>query len=230
MSPADSAAPSADSSARPPAPPAASSRAPDSAAVQDRSFGARLFESRRWVHPPFLIAALVLGGASPPGMVAGAALLALYLGIRLWCCRFIRGAARVHARKAQERKVLVTGGPFGWVRNPLYVGNTLGLSGCCLLLGPGWLAGLAAAASLTWYHFVVRWEESVLVRLYPESYPDYRRAVPRFLPRPWARRAAPDADPREPYPWIKVLRRERGAIAITCAVVLLAVARRHLGG
>ena len=200
------------------------------APAEARPLGQRLFEHRRWIHPAFLLAALVLGGATDGGMLVGAALLLAYLAIRFWGCRHIRGAAHVHVRKAQQRKVLVTGGPFAWVRNPLYLGNTIGLAGACLLLGPTWFAAVAAAASMLWYAAIVRWEEQNLTRLYGEEYAAYCRAVPRFVPRipRAAARAAAESDERDPYPWNKVLRRERGAIATAAVIILLALLRQGL--
>ena len=190
--------------------------------------GARLFELRRWIHPVLLAIAAALGGAGPGGMLAGGSLLGLYLLARLWCCRHIRGAARVHARKAQERKVLVTSGPFGRVRNPLYVANIAGITGACLLFGPAWFAGVAALSCLAWYAAIVRWEESVLLGLYPDQYPAYCAAVPRFVPSLARPAALPRTEAREEYPWSKVLRRERGAIGLTVLILLLALLDAHV--
>jgi protein-S-isoprenylcysteine O-methyltransferase Ste14 len=200
----------------------------DAARTGQRPLGKFLFEHRRWIHPSFMAVAVLVGGATRTGMLVGGALLLVYLAIRFWGCRHMGGAAHVHTRKAQERRVLITDGPFAWVRNPLYLGNTIGLAGACLLLGPAWLAGAAALASLLWYAVIVRWEEQVLTRLYPESYPAYVAAVPRFVPRipPRAARAPPDG--REPYPWLKVLRRERGAIATALVILILAALRQSI--
>jgi len=188
----------------------------------DCSAGARLFDLRRWIHPALLCTAIVLGGADPPGMVVGGLLLLLYLGARLWAARHIRGAARVHARKAQERRVLITGGPFGHVRNPLYLANSAGIAGACMLFGPVAFGLAAGAVSLVWYHFVVRWEESVLTRLYQDVYAQYQRLVPRFIPR-LSRPDGLQADPRESYPWARVVHRERGAIGLGILLVAAAV-------
>jgi len=187
-------------------------------------FGAALFDRRRTIHLVLFVTALLLGGAERNGMIVGGVLLTLHLGVRLWVCRYIRGAARVHARKAQERKVLVTGGPFGLVRNPLYVANTMGIVGTCLLFGPPWFAAVAAVSSMLWYSLIVHWEESVLTRLYGDDYRRYCALVPRFLPRWRVRAGLPPVDRSELYPWPKVLRRERGAIAlgvVACSLALL---------
>ncbi|HZL99783.1 MAG TPA: isoprenylcysteine carboxylmethyltransferase family protein [Planctomycetota bacterium] len=179
--------------------------------------GRTLFEHRRWVHPAFVLAALALGGSRPSGLVVGGALLLVLLAIRVWAVRYMGGAARVHARKAQESRVLLTVGPFAWVRNPLYLGNALGLAGACLLFGPPWFAALALVASLLWYRAIIGWEEQVLEGLYGQEYRDYLARVPRLLPRPPARVGA--APGLELYSWGKVIRRERGAV-ISVAVLL----------
>jgi len=170
-----------------------------------------------------VLASMLAGGARTEGRIAGAALLALLLAVRLWTTRYMGGAARVHARKAQQQRVLLTDGPFAWVRNPLYLANSFGLAGACLLFGPPWLAALALLTSLLWYRAIIGWEERVLAGLYGQPYRDYLARVPRLLPRPPAREA--EAPGRELYPWAKVLRRERGAViavAVLCALSLLA--------
>lgn len=186
------------------------------------SLGSRLFENRRWVHPVCVIVAVVLGGSTPAGRAAGVALLLVLLAVRLWACRYMGGAARVHARKAQQKRVLLTSGPFAWVRNPLYVANSLGLAGACLLFGPAWLGAAAFVVSLLWYRGVVAWEEGVLAGLYGDDYRDYLERVPRLLPRPPRGAASPPPDGL--YPWPKVFRRERGALIAAAVLVAAAFA------
>ena len=187
------------------------------------TLGSRLFENRRWVHPVCVAVAVVLGGSTPAGRLLGVALLGVLLAVRLWTCRYMGGAARVHARKAQQKRVLLTDGPFAWVRNPLYLANSCGLAGACLLFGPPWLGAVAFVVSLLWYRGVIGWEESILVGLYGQEYRDYLARVPRLLPRPpRAPGAAAAPADAERYPWGKVFRRERGAIFV--ALLLVAVA------
>jgi protein-S-isoprenylcysteine O-methyltransferase Ste14 len=178
-------------------------RPTDGEPAAPRSLGSVLFDNRRWVHPVSLLVAIVLGGAQPVGIAGGAACMAVMLSIRLATCRHFGGAAHVHARKAQVKRVLMTEGPFACVRNPLYLANSAGLAGACLLF-------VACVASLLWYGAVIRWEEGVLTRLYGQDYVDYLARVPRLLPRPPGRASATARE--DLYPWPKALRRERGAI------------------
>ena len=191
-------------------------------------FGAALFDRRSLIHPVLIVTALLLGGAQRPAILVGGVLLTLHLATRLWACRHFGGAARVHARKAQTRKVLITGGPFGLVRNPLYIANTMGVTGACLLLGPAWFGGVAALASIGWYALVVVWEESVLTRLYADDYRTYCKLVPRFVPRLAQAQGIPRPAGVDLYPWLRVLRRERGVIVQQVAAVMLATLNQTL--
>jgi hypothetical protein len=41
------------------------------------------------------------------------------------------------------------------------------------------------------YHFIVRWEESVLAEEFGAAYAAYREAIPRWLARPWLFQSGP---------------------------------------
>lgn len=76
---------------------------------------------------------------------------------------------------------LVTGGLFRWVRNPIYLGLGLLLTGLALVAPSPWsvMGGL-------WVFTVIaiqtRLEEAHLTQLHGEVYLDYARRVGRFLP------------------------------------------------
>lgn len=83
---------------------------------------------------------------------------------------------------------LVVGGPYRFVRNPMYAGIVAVVLGQALLLGRG---VLLAYALVTWTvpATFVRWyEEPTLLRRYGERYEEYRAAVPAWIPRltPWS--------------------------------------------
>ncbi|HXZ78459.1 MAG TPA: isoprenylcysteine carboxylmethyltransferase family protein [Terriglobales bacterium] len=85
------------------------------------------------------------------------------------------------------RKLVVTGW-YRYVRNPMYWGAFLILLGEWALFGTGWstvlyLAGFLSAVLL----FVVFYEEPALQRKFGSEYEEYRRNVPRWIPRrfPW---------------------------------------------
>ena len=189
------------------------------------TLGSWMFENRRWVHPGGVIGAIVLGGATHDGRVLGIALLGVMVAVRLWACRYLGGAARVHARHALRKRVLVTVGPFAWVRNPIYLANTCGLTGACLLFGPAWWAAATFVLGLLWYRAVVAWEESLLDSLYGDAYRAYLARVPRLLPRPPRRAGPPPAADR--YPWLKVIQRERGLLLAASLLVTASYVLAH---
>jgi len=80
---------------------------------------------------------------------------------------------------------LVTSGPFGYVRNPLYVGNMLiyiGIGIMSLALFP-WLQAGALLYFVLQYTLIVREEETFLKKEFGKEYEHYIEAVPRFLCR-----------------------------------------------
>ncbi|GEM_PF-3000632 len=182
-----------------------------------------LFTQRGKLHPVCTLGALLFAPPSQAGVLAGVLLLLAWATLRLWAVRHIGGAARVHARKARERKHLVTSGPFALVRNPLYVANIMGLTGTCLVLAPVWYAALAGLAAFAWYATIVRWEEGVLVELYGTEYEEYRQCTPWLVPS--LGRVLRGGYGPAVLPLSKALRRERGLGVIVVAVVLLAVGK-----
>jgi protein-S-isoprenylcysteine O-methyltransferase Ste14 len=144
---------------------------------------ARVFAHRNLLAGVPLIAALLLAPA--PGGAArlapAFALAALGVALRARCTLYNRFAQG-------ERKTLATGGPYAWMRNPLYVGNILLLLGAATIAGPLWLVPLSGAWAFLVYEQVVRHEERRLSQKYGSAYAAYVRSVPRWIPRV---RAAP---------------------------------------
>lgn len=80
---------------------------------------------------------------------------------------------------------LITDGPFGYVRNPLYVGNILIYVGCGIMsnaLFP-WLQIAALVFFILQYYLIVTREEVHLKEAFKEEYESYLKNVPRFFPR-----------------------------------------------
>lgn len=82
----------------------------------------------------------------------------------------------------EERTALVTGGPYAWVRNPIYTAMLLTAVGLMLAV-PNPLSAAAFALILAGLEVQVRFvEEPWLVQRHGESYRDYTGAVGRFVP------------------------------------------------
>jgi protein-S-isoprenylcysteine O-methyltransferase Ste14 len=79
-------------------------------------------------------------------------------------------------------RLMVRGGAYRVVRNPMYVANVSIVIGSGLLFR-SWLLFLWAGALLVAFHlFVILYEEPTLHRLFGDDYESYRRSVGRWIP------------------------------------------------
>ena len=156
---------------------------------------------------------------------AGIALVAAGESLRLWAVRHIGVISRTRSDRLGP---LVATGPFGHIRNPLYVGNVALWVGFALSAHLPSVAALIAVVMAVEYHAIVRWEEALLSARRGEEYRAYMTRVPRWVPRPKAdarRRPMATADKR-PRPtlfsWRETFYSERGTL-IAIGLGVLAV-------
>jgi protein-S-isoprenylcysteine O-methyltransferase Ste14 len=125
----------------------------------------------------------------------GVALAALGQGIRIWA------AGTIH--KAQE---VTTGGPYAYVRHPLYCGTFFITLAYGLMSGLWWSLAVLIPLYLLLHVAAIASEERKLCELFGESYREYARQVGRFLPgwRQWAR-GAPGVPRTGVFCWRQVL-------------------------
>jgi len=76
---------------------------------------------------------------------------------------------------------LITEGPFARSRNPIYVGNTLLVSGLGLLFGVAWLVPAALLAAFAVQKLAIEREEAHLAEKFGEAWRDYAARTPRWL-------------------------------------------------
>jgi protein-S-isoprenylcysteine O-methyltransferase Ste14 len=76
---------------------------------------------------------------------------------------------------------LVTGGPYAWTRNPMYLGHLIFLVGLALTLRSE-LAAVIAVASAIFFHVRVKKDEQRLRELFGEPYAEYSARVKRWVP------------------------------------------------
>lgn len=111
---------------------------------------------------------------------AGAALLVLgvllmFLGIR----EFKRAGTDYHPHRPSTR--IVTGGPFRFTRNPLYLSLTLIYAGLALALGSFWALVLLVPVLLVIRYGVIAREERYLEAKFGAEYLRYKSSVRRWL-------------------------------------------------
>lgn len=90
----------------------------------------------------------------------------------------LRGWAAGHLAKNQN---LATGGPYGHVRNPLYLGTLTAAAGLVICSREWLLAAVFAGVFLFIYLPVIELEEQHLRKIFPE-YASYADRVPVILP------------------------------------------------
>jgi protein-S-isoprenylcysteine O-methyltransferase Ste14 len=137
----------------------------------------------------------------------GGLLVLLGVALRVWCIRQIGGAARKtrHAKAVR----LVTWGPFGMMRNPIYAANLLLFSGFAVLAGLPWILPAFIGLLLVQYTLIIRYEEGFLREKFGDAYDAYCRSTARWIPRPRWRRAPAGF---LPYPLRRILKRERSLL------------------
>ena len=89
-------------------------------------------------------------------------------------------AAGTNIRPDQPTTAVVTSGLFAHVRNPIYLGGLLALSGLALMLGSDWMLILIVPAFLMLHFGVVLREERYLEHKFGPPYLAYKRSVPRY--------------------------------------------------
>ncbi|WP_347266337.1 isoprenylcysteine carboxylmethyltransferase family protein [Paracoccus sp. (in: a-proteobacteria)] len=138
--------------------------------------------------PPVWLALFALAGwglvpaLDPPAVWrwAGFLVLAAGLALMVWAALTMR-RARTTIIPGRRPEALVTSGPFGYSRNPIYLADLLLFAG--LMLASGRIAGLllVPVLALVLQQRFIRHEEEVIARAFPDAYSSYRQKVRRWI-------------------------------------------------
>ena len=136
------------------------------------------------VYVPWLVIASTSASlASGIPFAVGAVLVVVGAGLAGMCIAgFMFDGGGTPAPYDPPRR-LVTGALYRRVRNPMYLAMLTVLAGQALVFASWPLAAWALFMWLVFHAFVVFYEEPTLHRLFGATYDDYRRRVPRWLPR-----------------------------------------------
>jgi len=167
---------------------------------------------RRLVGIPFLIVALLLAHFRLRFLYPGLALIFLGELLRIW--------AAGHLKKEE---ILTTGGPYRFIRNPLYFGSLLISLGFFLISDSYWVLLLIAFYLLISYIPVIRYEERILLEKFAAAFDEYSQNVPAFFPtiHSWK-------SPSTQFSWRQVWKNKEynAIVGIVVVIVLLALFRR----
>jgi len=75
---------------------------------------------------------------------------------------------------------LVTTGPYSRVRHPIYSGIILAMIGTTIAVSLYWLVAVVLIGAYFLYSAIV--EERLMARLFPGSYPEYKRSTKMLIP------------------------------------------------
>ena len=171
--------------------------------------GGWLFRHRTLLPLPIALALLLLPAQPSATSLrwVGAAFVLAGETLRLWAVRQIGVISRTRSDRLGP---LVTSGPFGYVRNPLYLGNLALWVGFTMSAGLTYLVPIVLVVLWVAYHAIVRWEEQLLEGRVGDAYHTYARQVPRWLPlvRPTVRASSRT----EGFSWPQTVFSERGTL------------------
>jgi protein-S-isoprenylcysteine O-methyltransferase Ste14 len=121
-----------------------------------------------------------------PRVFTGLGVLTLILGLVLLLStfgRFVTEGSGTPAPAAPTER-LVTGGPYRYVRNPMYVGVLACIIGQAIVFRSDVLLLYAVGLWGLFAAFARSYEEPTLARRYGDAYARYRRQVPAWIPSP----------------------------------------------
>jgi protein-S-isoprenylcysteine O-methyltransferase Ste14 len=139
-----------------------------------------VFLPAQLLSPPGIARPETIGAPQVVGMVVAGSGGA----IALWCILSFAVVGRGTPAPFDPPRRLVVRGPYAVVRNPMYIGAGLALSGASLFYQSLPLLGYTAGFFLVTHLFVVLYEEPTLRRTFGADYGSYCRRVRRWWPRP----------------------------------------------
>jgi protein-S-isoprenylcysteine O-methyltransferase Ste14 len=126
---------------------------------------------------------IVRPGAIGMQQVSGMVIGGIGGGIALACIVTFAFVGRGTPAPFDPPRRLVIRGPYRYVRNPMYVGAGLALTGAALFYGSWSLLRYAALFLLALHFFVICHEEPALRQTFGEEYEGYCGRVGRWWPR-----------------------------------------------
>jgi len=109
----------------------------------------------------------------------GLAVFLLGLALAIWARVYIgRNWGMPMSQKVDPE--LVTAGPYHRIRHPIYSGIILAMVGTTIAVSLYWLVAVVVIGAYFLYSAIV--EERSMTRLFPDSYPEYKRSTKMLVP------------------------------------------------
>ena len=117
------------------------------------------------------------------GNISGLVILGVGLSILMWCVRdfYVSGKGTLAPWDPPQKLVIV--GLYRYARNPMYIGVLIILTGWIIVSASPMVLGFAIVLSFAFHIRVIVSEEPWAEKTFGSGWLDYKRNVPRWLPR-----------------------------------------------
>ena len=144
------------------------------------------------LHPPIIYAISILAGIGIDNLYRlpvpfelgdrsyGIVVLILAVGLAGWALLQFHSAG-TDVRPDKPDSAMITGGPFRYTRNPLYIVLTLIQVTAALWLDNAWVLALLPVSVVVINNYAIAREERYLEQLFGQEYLDYKSRVRRWL-------------------------------------------------
>jgi len=183
-----------------------------------------LFSSRSYTPIPIVL--LVLYNSEPKIKTVFIGFIILFFGeiIRMISVSYAGGITRTRNVGAPS---LCSSGPYSYTRNPLYIGNMLIYSGVVIISGADniiFLLSIVLLFFIIQYTLIISLEEETLGKLFSEQYKDYKKNVPRIIPRlnPWK-----NNDNRKRSSFLKTIKTEKRTLQNIFLIICLILTKPY---
>ena len=142
-----------------------------------------LFKYRSYTPIPLALYILYNSHPEIQNILIGFILIAIGESLRMWAVSYAGGITRTTNVGAPS---LCTSGPYGYTRNPLYIGNMIIYSGVVFVAGS---LNILSMLIVTWaffiiqYYLIINLEQNTLIDIFGKEYKNYMNNVPIFFPR-----------------------------------------------
>ena len=180
------------------------------------------FKNRSFTPIPVALSIIYFAQSDNNYILFGAITLLVGEAIRMLSVSYAGGETRTTKVGAPS---LCTAGPYGFVRNPIYVGNMLMYLGIVIIAGspnPTLMIITTMTFFLIQYSLIISLEEEKLSELFGEEYNVYRKNVRSIIPRIYRWKTN---DNRRPLPFMKLIKTEKRTLQNVMFILTLIIIR-----
>ena len=184
-----------------------------------------LFKYRSYTPIPLALYILYNSHLEIQNVLIGFILISIGESLRMWAVSYAGGITRTTNVGAPS---LCTSGPYGYTRNPLYIGNMIIYSGVVFVAGS---LNILSMLIVTWsffiiqYYLIINLEQNTLIDIFGKEYKNYMNNVPIFFPRltSWKNK-----DKYVPMKFSKTIKTEKRTLQNIILLILIIYFKHYL--